>query len=138
MSDMIGQLMARYGFCPFSVEDAGLFQQYGTDTDFFDLSFTNFWTWGSHFHYVRKVLDGTLAVFYEGVGEQIACILLPGPSRNLRRGLERLYLRYVRVHRAEGKSKQGKTPGAVHLRDHGKGGVHPHDAGEFSYDVGGL
>ena len=88
MSDMIGQLMARYGFCPFSVEDAGLFQQYGTDTDFFDLSFTNFWTWGSHFHYVRKVLDGTLAVFYEGVGEQIACILLPGPSRNLRRGLE--------------------------------------------------
>lgn len=88
MSNLIGQLIARYGFYPFSREDAGLFQQYGTDTDFFDLSFTNFWTWGSHFHYVRKVLDGTLVVFYEGVGEQIACILLPGPDRDLRRGLK--------------------------------------------------
>lgn len=88
MSDIIGQITARYGFQPFSLGDAGLFEQYGTDTDFFDLSFTNFWTWGSHFHYVRKVLGGALVVFYEGVGGQIACILLPGQSRDLRQSLK--------------------------------------------------
>ena len=88
MSDIIGQLMTRHGFCPFSREDAGLFQRYGTGSDFFDLSFTNFWTWGGHFHYVRRILDDTLTVFYEGVGAQIACILLPGPDRDLRGALE--------------------------------------------------
>ena len=88
MGDLIGQLSARYGFYPFSKEDAGLFRRYGTGTDFFDLSFTNFWAWGSRFHYVRKVLGDALAVFYEGAGGQIACILLPGPDRDLRKGME--------------------------------------------------
>jgi len=84
MGDPIRELMVRYGFRPFAREDAGLFQRYGLGTDFFDLSFTNFWAWGDHFHYVCKILDNTLAVFYQGVGGQIACVLLPGPKRALR------------------------------------------------------
>ncbi len=84
MGDPIKGLMARYGFRPFVKEGAGSFRRYGLGTDLFDLSFTNFWAWGEHFHYVYKILDGTLAVFYQGVGGQIACILLPGPKRVLR------------------------------------------------------
>lgn len=81
-------LEERYDFRPFRRDDRALVEQYGGDSIFFDLSFTNFWAWEHMFHYRMRIIGDTLAVTYITLDQVPAAILLPGPSRTIRPAVE--------------------------------------------------
>ena len=76
-------LVQQHGFQPFHPADRALVDQYSRECIFFDLSFTNFWTWDRVFHYRWRMLGDTLAVTYINLDQVPAAILLPGPSQDL-------------------------------------------------------
>ena len=91
MSDFIGHLLSRYGFQAFEASDRTKFLGYGTDTEIFDVSFTNFYSWNEQFRYVYKMMDGVIAVAYTGLDGQAACILLPDGSAGLKDAVGEMY-----------------------------------------------
>lgn len=91
MNDFIGQLINRYGFHMVAASDRLKFAGYGADTEIFDVSFSNFYTWDQSFHYVYKKLEDVMAVVYVGLGGHAACILLPKPSAGLADAVAEMY-----------------------------------------------
>lgn len=77
-------LEEQYGFRAFRPTDRLLVDQYSKENIFFDLSFTNFWTWDPMFHYRYRLIGDTLAVTYVNLDQIPAAILFPGPSREIK------------------------------------------------------
>ncbi len=84
MSDFVDHLLGRCGFQTIEKGDRRRFLRYGQDADSFDLSFTNFYSWNERFRYVCREIGDAIAVAYTGLDGESACILLPGPSCDLR------------------------------------------------------
>ena len=88
MLNYLQRLEQRYGFVSFTPQDREMVEQYSKESIFFDLSFTNFWTWDGMFHYRRRIIGDTLAVTYITLDQVPAAILFPGPSRDIREAVE--------------------------------------------------
>lgn len=84
-------LKEKYGFTDIDLSARDIFSQYEYGTVFFDLSFTNFWVWQDSLHYIYKQIEDTMTVVYVGVDGEAYCILLPGPSGNLKSAIEEIH-----------------------------------------------
>lgn len=91
MSDFIDHLLSRYGFRVITPADRLAFSGYGSNTEIFDVSFTNFYTWNEQFQYVYKALEHVIAVAYIGLDGRAACILLPQGSADLSEAVAEMY-----------------------------------------------
>lgn len=87
MDDFCVRLVEQYGFIEFCAGDRSLLDAYEQGAVFFDLCFTNFWVWKEQLSYVYRIIGDTVAVVYVGLDGTAACILLPGPSRELREAI---------------------------------------------------
>ena len=91
MSDFIDHLLSRYGFRVITPADRLAFSGYGSNTEIFDVSFTNFYTWNEQFQYVYKALEHVIAVAYIGLDGRAACILLPQGLADLSEAVAEMY-----------------------------------------------